>query len=29
MNPSLGKLKTPESNVPVREIQIPDFLRRK
>lgn len=29
MNPSLGKLKTPESSVPVREIQIPDFLRRK
>ena len=29
MKPSLGKLKTPESNVPVREIQIPDFLRRK
>ncbi len=29
ITPSLGKLKTPESNVPVRDIQIPDFLRRR
>lgn len=27
--PNLGKLKTPESNVPVRDIQIPDFLKRR
>jgi len=26
---SLGKLRTPESSVPERDIQIPDFLRRK
>lgn len=29
ITPSLGKLKTPESSVPVRDIQIPDFLRRR
>lgn len=29
LTPSLGKLKTPESSVPVRDIQIPDFLRRR
>ncbi len=27
--PNLGKLKTPESSVPVRDIQIPDFLKRR
>jgi len=29
ITPSLGKLKTPESNVQVKDIQIPDFLRRR
>jgi cell division protein FtsZ len=27
LDPSLGKLKTPESSVPVKDIQIPSFLR--
>ena len=27
--PSLGKLRTPESSVPQRDLQIPDFLKRR